>query len=145
MKHQITTATALGLVLFAAAPAMGQDDGSAAQLASMEQYWQSRGVTLTRVAEFTHVLQSGDDARDNVRLADGANYLVMAACGQGCMDMDLVVRNGNGATVGADAEPDPTPIVNIDNASAGSHVVRASMAACNIGSCQARIRVYRAE
>lgn len=106
-------------------------------------------IFATAEAEFGLVSASRDTGRIPeggqtavfFNVAPGAAHILMGACDEYCSDLDLVVRDPAGVTVGVDRAPDDSPVVEIPAGAGGRYTFQVEMAGC-MSDCHWGVRSY---
>ncbi len=72
----------------------------------------------------TFTLQEGQDRSIRVTLVEGADYMVVGYCGDGCNNLDISLINEAGDVVQADHLPDAEPVLMFTAESTGSFRIK---------------------
>lgn len=86
-----------------------------------------------------------DDATSFVelRLEEGAEYLIAAACDNDCSDLDLRIFDEDLDLLDKDVEEDDFPVLRFTASRPGQYMLAVDMAACSEKLCYYGFRVYR--
>lgn len=87
------------------------------------------------------VLQSNEKMSITVTLLEGAEYMVVAFCGESCGGLDLVLFDNMGNEVQADRLPDTEPILALSAERTGEFQIVAEAGECSIEGCVVAVGV----
>lgn len=88
-------------------------------------------------------LAGGDMGSFRVRLTGGMQYMLVGACDQNCLDIDLrVLDPSDERTVEEDTLPDDLPVVAVTPSADTEFSVEVHMFECSADSCGWEVRVY---
>ena len=86
-------------------------------------------------------LGQGEDLAIALPLLEGADYIVVAYCGDACTNLDLVLFDSAGGEVQADRLPDSQPVLMITAESTGVFYIHATVVECSMENCETAVGV----
>jgi len=81
------------------------------------------------------VLNSGQSIAITVSMLEGADYMVVGYCNDGCTNIDLVLLDSVGEEIQADRLPDSEPILMLTAESTGQYYIQVEAVECSIDGC----------
>lgn len=135
-----------GLVL--AAPAAAQDpvrDDIRATFDAFEDALRENGMTPYINREIETALYAGATQTEYLTLVAGRTYGVRGMCDGDCADLDLVLQDPQGRTVGSDTLDDPQPSITVQDVAGGRYLLTIRMISCSIEPCLVGVRAYNLE
>lgn len=129
----------VGVFALTAGVALAQSGGSVVEQIFAEAEQQ---MGLTSSARSTGRLPQGGLTSVFVQIAPNTSYMLIGVCDEGCSDLDLVVRDPSGATVGVDRELDANPVIMVPAGAGGRFTFQVEMATCS-SDCHWGVRAYQ--
>ena len=122
-------------------PAIGQSDTVSTLLEAATGLFDAQGFKPTGWRE-RGSLADDAEARHGIQLMAQTQYAMLGVCDEDCEDLDLVIIDPSGQTVGQDNAADDSPIVNLRAKTAGRYQVVARMADCDAAPCAYGIAAF---
>ena len=134
MKMKLIAAACVLAAGTVSVPAIGQSDTVCTLLEAATGLFDAQGFKPTGWRE-RGSLADDAEARHGIQLTAKTQYALLGVCDEDCEDLDLVILDPTGQTIGQDEATDDSPIVNFTAKTAGRYQVVARMADCDAAPC----------